>query len=185
MKNCRLFFSRTPTKIITIQQQQQQLTFVVRLCDVGEVLWVDEVVDPLAGELHLAVAEQLLAALLERDDAEVQFVFWFEHDLLLRHLQQARRPERGADAEKGERFLGFSILAMERFDFSANVKTLKISTVNFISDLSVQWTKVLTKNPDVLSKRHLKRTVKDLSKRWEFSGSKISCKYETCYYIDQ
>ena len=74
MKNCRLFFSRTPTKIITIQQQQQ-LTFVVRLGDVGEVLWVDEVVDPLAGELHLAVAEQLLAALLERDDAEVQFVF--------------------------------------------------------------------------------------------------------------
>ena len=73
MKNCRLFFSRTPTKIITIQQQQ--LTFVVRLGDVGEVLWVDEVVDPLAGELHLAVAEQLLAALLERDDAEVQFVF--------------------------------------------------------------------------------------------------------------
>lgn len=72
MKNCRLFFSRTPTKIITIQQQ---LTFVVRLGDVGEVLWVDEVVDPLAGELHLAVAEQLLAALLERDDAEVQFVF--------------------------------------------------------------------------------------------------------------
>ena len=75
MKNCRLFFSRTPTKIITIQQQQQQLTFVVRLGDVGEVLWVDEVVDPLAGELHLAVAEQLLAALLERDNAEVQFVF--------------------------------------------------------------------------------------------------------------
>ena len=75
MKNCRLFFSRTPTKIITIQQQQQQLTFVVRLGDVGEVLGVDEVVDPLAGELHLAVAEQLLAALLERDDAEVQFVF--------------------------------------------------------------------------------------------------------------
>ena len=77
MKNCRLFVSRTPTKIITIQQQQQQqqLTFVVRLGDVGEVLWVDEVVDPLAGELHLAVAEQLLAALLERDDAEVQFVF--------------------------------------------------------------------------------------------------------------
>ena len=74
MKNCRLFFSRAPTKIITIQQQQQ-LTFVVRLGDVGEVLWVDEVVDPLAGELHLAVAEQLLAALLERDDAEVQFVF--------------------------------------------------------------------------------------------------------------
>ena len=74
MKNCRLFFSRTPTKIITIQQQQQ-LTFVVRLGDVGEVLGVDEVVDPLAGELHLAVAEQLLAALLERDDAEVQFVF--------------------------------------------------------------------------------------------------------------
>ena len=73
MKNCRLFFSRTPTKIITIQQQQ--LTFVVRLGDVGEVLGVDEVVDPLAGELHLAVAEQLLAALLERDDAEVQFVF--------------------------------------------------------------------------------------------------------------
>ena len=72
MKNCRLFFSRAPTKIITIQQQ---LTFVVRLGDVGEVLWVDEVVDPLAGELHLAVAEQLLAALLERDDAEVQFVF--------------------------------------------------------------------------------------------------------------
>ena len=72
MKNCRLFFSRTRTKIITIQQQ---LTFVVRLGDVGEVLWVDEVVDPLAGELHLAVAEQLLAALLERDDAEVQFVF--------------------------------------------------------------------------------------------------------------
>ena len=72
MKNCRLFFSRTPTKIITIQQQ---LTFVVRLGDVGEVLGVDEVVDPLAGELHLAVAEQLLAALLERDDAEVQFVF--------------------------------------------------------------------------------------------------------------
>ena len=74
MKNCRLFFSRTRTKIITIQQQQQ-LTFVVRLGDVGEVLGVDEVVDPLAGELHLAVAEQLLAALLERDDAEVQFVF--------------------------------------------------------------------------------------------------------------
>ena len=74
MKNCRLFFSRTPTKIITIQQQQQ-LTFVVRLGDVGEVLGMDEVVDPLAGELHLAVAEQLLAALLERDDAEVQFVF--------------------------------------------------------------------------------------------------------------
>ena len=73
MKNCRLFFSRTRTKIITIQQQQ--LTFVVRLGDVGEVLGVDEVVDPLAGELHLAVAEQLLAALLERDDAEVQFVF--------------------------------------------------------------------------------------------------------------
>ena len=72
MKNCRLFFSRTPTKIITIQQQ---LTFVVRLGDVGEVLGMDEVVDPLAGELHLAVAEQLLAALLERDDAEVQFVF--------------------------------------------------------------------------------------------------------------
>ena len=72
MKNCRLFFSRTRTKIITIQQQ---LTFVVRLGDVGEVLGVDEVVDPLAGELHLAVAEQLLAALLERDDAEVQFVF--------------------------------------------------------------------------------------------------------------
>ena len=72
MKNCRLFFSRTRTKIITIQQQ---LTFVVRLGDVGEVLWVYEVVDPLAGELHLAVAEQLLAALLERDDAEVQFVF--------------------------------------------------------------------------------------------------------------
>ena len=72
MKNCRLFFSRAPTKIITIQQQ---LTFVVRLGDVGEVLGVDEVVDPLAGELHLAVAEQLLAALLERDDAEVQFVF--------------------------------------------------------------------------------------------------------------
>ena len=78
MKNCRLFFSRTRTKIITIQQQQQQqqqLTFVVRLGDVGEVLGVDEVVDPLAGELHLAVAEQLLAALLERDNAEVQFVF--------------------------------------------------------------------------------------------------------------
>ena len=75
MKNCRLFFSRTPTKIITIQQQQQQLTFVVRLGDVGEVLGVDEVVDALAGELHLAVAEQLLAALLEGDDAEVQFVF--------------------------------------------------------------------------------------------------------------
>ena len=75
MKNCRLFFSRTPTKIITIQRQQQQLTFVVRLGDVGEVLGMDEVVDPLAGELHLAVAEQLLAALLERDDAEVQFVF--------------------------------------------------------------------------------------------------------------
>ena len=75
MKNCRLFFSRTPTKIITIQQQQQQLTFVVRLGDVGEVLGVDEVVDSLAGELHLAVAEQLLAALLEGDDAEVQFVF--------------------------------------------------------------------------------------------------------------
>lgn len=74
MKNCRLFFSRTPTKIITIQQQQQ-LTFVVRLGDVGEVLGVDEVVDSLAGELHLAVAEQLLAALLEGDDAEVQFVF--------------------------------------------------------------------------------------------------------------
>ena len=74
MKNCRLFFSRTRTKIITIQQQQQ-LTFVVRLGDVGEVLGMDEVVDPLAGELHLAVAEQLLAALLERDDAEVQFVF--------------------------------------------------------------------------------------------------------------
>lgn len=74
MKNCRLFFSRTPTKIITIQQQQQ-LTFVVRLGDVGEVLGMDEVVNPLAGELHLAVAEQLLAALLERDDAEVQFVF--------------------------------------------------------------------------------------------------------------
>ena len=74
MKNCRLFFSPAPTKIITIQQQQQ-LTFVVRLGDVGEVLGVDEVVDPLAGELHLAVAEQLLAALLERDDAEVQFVF--------------------------------------------------------------------------------------------------------------
>ena len=74
MKNCRLFFSRTPTKIITIQQQQQ-LTFVVRLGDVGEVLGMDEVVDPLAGELHLAVAEQLLAALLERDNAEVQFVF--------------------------------------------------------------------------------------------------------------
>ena len=73
MKNCRLFFSRTRTKIITIQQQQ--LTFVVRLGDVGEVLGMDEVVDPLAGELHLAVAEQLLAALLERDDAEVQFVF--------------------------------------------------------------------------------------------------------------
>ena len=73
MKNCRLFFSRAPTKIITIQQQQ--LTFVVRLGDVGEVLGMDEVVDPLAGELHLAVAEQLLAALLERDDAEVQFVF--------------------------------------------------------------------------------------------------------------
>ena len=73
MKNCRLFFSRTRTKIITIQQQQ--LTFVVRLGDVGEVLGVDEVVDPLAGELHLAVAEQLLAALLERDNAEVQFVF--------------------------------------------------------------------------------------------------------------
>ena len=72
MKNCRLFFSRTPTKIITIQQQ---LTFVVRLGDVGEVLGMYEVVDPLAGELHLAVAEQLLAALLERDDAEVQFVF--------------------------------------------------------------------------------------------------------------
>ena len=72
MKNCRLFFSRTRTKIITIQQQ---LTFVVRLGDVGEVLGMDEVVDPLAGELHLAVAEQLLAALLERDDAEVQFVF--------------------------------------------------------------------------------------------------------------
>lgn len=72
MKNCRLFFSRAPTKIITIQQQ---LTFVVRLGDVGEVLGMDEVVDPLAGELHLAVAEQLLAALLERDDAEVQFVF--------------------------------------------------------------------------------------------------------------
>lgn len=72
MKNCRLFFSRTPTKIITIQQQ---LTFVVRLGDVGEVLGVDEVVDSLAGELHLAVAEQLLAALLEGDDAEVQFVF--------------------------------------------------------------------------------------------------------------
>ena len=75
MKNCRLFFSRAPTKIITIQQQQQQLTFVVRLGDVGEVLGVDEVVDSLAGELHLAVAEQLLAALLEGDDAEVQFVF--------------------------------------------------------------------------------------------------------------
>ena len=75
MKNCRLFFSRTPTKIITIQQQQQELTFVVRLGDVGEVLGVDEVVDSLAGELHLAVAEQLLAALLEGDDAEVQFVF--------------------------------------------------------------------------------------------------------------
>ena len=74
MKNCRLFFSRTPTKIIPIQQQQQ-LTFVVRLGDVGEVLGVDEVVDSLAGELHLAVAEQLLAALLEGDDAEVQFVF--------------------------------------------------------------------------------------------------------------
>ena len=74
MKNCRLFFSRAPTKIITIQQQQQ-LTFVVRLGDVGEVLGVDEVVDSLAGELHLAVAEQLLAALLEGDDAEVQFVF--------------------------------------------------------------------------------------------------------------
>ena len=74
MKNCSLFFSRTPTKIITIQQQQQ-LTFVVRLGDVGEVLGVDEVVDSLAGELHLAVAEQLLAALLEGDDAEVQFVF--------------------------------------------------------------------------------------------------------------
>ena len=74
MKNCRLFFSRTPTKIITIQQQQE-LTFVVRLGDVGEVLGVDEVVDSLAGELHLAVAEQLLAALLEGDDAEVQFVF--------------------------------------------------------------------------------------------------------------
>ena len=72
MKNCRHFFPRAPTKIITIQQQ---LTFVVRLGDVGEVLGVDEVVDPLAGELHLAVAEQLLAALLERDDAEVQFVF--------------------------------------------------------------------------------------------------------------
>ena len=72
MKNCRLFFSRAPTKIITIQQQ---LTFVVRLGDVGEVLGMDEVVDPLAGELHLAVAEQLLAALLERDNAEVQFVF--------------------------------------------------------------------------------------------------------------
>ena len=75
MKNCRLFFSRAPTKIITIQRQQQQLTFVVRLGDVGEVLGMDEVVDPLAGELHLAVAEQLLAALLERDNAEVQFVF--------------------------------------------------------------------------------------------------------------
>ena len=74
MKNCRLFFSRAPTKIITIQQQQE-LTFVVRLGDVGEVLGVDEVVDSLAGELHLAVAEQLLAALLEGDDAEVQFVF--------------------------------------------------------------------------------------------------------------
>ena len=74
MKNCRLFFSRAPTKIITIQRQQQ-LTFVVRLGDVGEVLGMDEVVDPLAGELHLAVAEQLLAALLERDNAEVQFVF--------------------------------------------------------------------------------------------------------------
>ena len=72
MKNCRLFFSRTRTKIITIQRQ---LTFVVRLGDVGEVLGMDEVVDPLAGELHLAVAEQLLAALLERDNAEVQFVF--------------------------------------------------------------------------------------------------------------
>ena len=35
----------------------------------------------------------------------------------------------------------------------------------------------LTKNPDVLSKRHLNRTVNDLSNRWEFSGSKISCKY--------
>ena len=59
-------------------------------------------------------SEDLPASGIEGHDAEVELVFGLEHDLLLRHLEQGRGSEGGADAEQGQRgLLRFSILAME------------------------------------------------------------------------
>ena len=46
--------------------------------------------------------------------------------LLLGHLQQAGGAKGGADAEEGERrILALPVLAVERFNFSSDVETLK------------------------------------------------------------
>ena len=48
---------------------------------------MDEVIDPSTRKLHIIVAEDFLASLVEGDNTEIKFVFRLENRLFLRHLQ--------------------------------------------------------------------------------------------------
>ena len=48
---------------------------------------MDKVIDSSTRKLHIIVAEYFLASLVERDNAEIKFVFGLENRLFLRHLQ--------------------------------------------------------------------------------------------------
>ena len=64
--------------------------------------------------------------LIHGDEGEVEPVFALEHALLVRQLEQRRRPERRADGEQRQRrLLRFAILSVQHFDAAPNVQSLR------------------------------------------------------------
>ena len=48
---------------------------------------MDKVIDSSTRKLHISVAENFFASLIERDNAEIKFVFGLENCLFLGHFQ--------------------------------------------------------------------------------------------------
>jgi len=93
---------------------------------IGEVIWMDNIIEAEAAHLPVAEAQHLSAPRVKGHDGEVKLVLGLEHDLLLGHLEEGGRPKGRADAEEGEgRVLRLAVLTMEGFDSTSDVQALK------------------------------------------------------------
>ena len=93
-----------------------------------------------------------------------------EHDLLLWDVQERGRSKGCAYAEERQgRVVSLLVLAVQNFNPAADVQPLECRNkqeayiLAFGGKRSQFWMNGLTRNPEVLSRRHLNLTVKDRS----------------------